>query len=327
MVIFGNISDMFTLTNGAYVSTLGRASQLVSLGGGAWSYTAKDGTVVLFKQYHQANAQNTLYLAYQITAPNGIITLYDWTEYLIASGSVYTAVARLQGMTTNRGYGIKFDYGANGVPTSADVGNWQSIVAATAINTATTPGCNFTQDASCSNLGGTRTVHYSLNPATGVVTITDPAGATSTYTYDAYNRPTNIRFAASTIDDYVITYDGNGLVQTVTRPWGTWKYTFDYNASVKAPRNVQMTDPTGVYRYVEIDERIARAIIDYTGAQGTQRATTYAYDGNIPGQLNHVTYPDGDSITYFYDKRGNITQVNHGDSPSIITKSVYGPYG
>ncbi len=323
-VVFGKVSDPFTRSGSEYVSALGRSSHLADLGGGSWSYTSRDGTVVLFRQYHQPTASNSLFLAYQITSPNGLITSYAWKEALVAQGTSYTEVARLQGMSTSRNYALKFDYASNDTPSSSTSSAWLSIIATTAINIGAFK-CDLTQDSSCSTISGTRTVRYGVDPSTGAVLVTDPTGQTKRFTYDAANRPTNIRLPASSVDDYAVTYDDGGRVATLTRPWGTWTYSWTVDASLNAISGVIVTDPTGVIRSVQIDPKIARATSD---AIAGHPPTTYQYSASVPGQLALRTAPEGNSLAYQYDARGNITQITRTPKPgsslaAITTRSVY----
>jgi len=218
---------------------------------------------------------------------------------------------------------IKFDYASNQNPNDNTIGTWSSVVAATAINTVITPGCDLTADASCSTLPGTRTVRYGTDPNTGAVTVTSPSplNQTSRYTFDGSNRLTAIRLPASTVDDVDITYypwggASAGRVYQVIRPQGTWTYSYSADSTTAT-----VTDPTSRQRVTVFNTAIARATSDTFAG----RTTSYQYDSF--GRVTRITAPQGNYVQYTYDGRGNVTQTdtvaNANGGGTITTKASY----
>lgn len=202
-VILGDTTDIFYIVGKTgYKSGLGRGSQFAG-NAGSYIYTAADGTTIHFTTYGGSQS-GTATVADRVVSPTGVVTTYAWKSFVYKSigpcggqndpCQLFLAL-RLQGVSTNRGYGMKLDYAYSGTVDETNINQWNNKVALTAVNTAKI-ACDVTQDASCSALPGTRTVRYGLEGAS-TITVTDPLNQIARYTFDASSRVTNIRLPAS----------------------------------------------------------------------------------------------------------------------------------
>jgi len=165
------------------------------------------------------------------------------------------------------------------------------------------------------------------SPDTGLKTFThDDAGNIRTqtdakqrmfnYTYDAYNRLTNIDTLGSE-DDVVYSYDncenGYGKICSITRDPGSQlesKLQYRYNAF-------------GEIKHVQQNLQ--------TWSGYTQEAqSTYQLTYDSAGRIKTQTYPSGAVITYNYDVAGNISEatLDQQGSTTILTQNAsYAPFG
>ena len=316
-VSIGGVSDSFTGSSGTgYVNALGRGSQLTLLKGSQpqYQYTSVDGTVATFAPTFPLRTTGT------IVKPTGEIITYYYAGfgYLDSSGNAQYA-HRVQGLTSNRGYALKFDYYSNTTLGAAYAAAYEQLVAVSAVNITQT-ACDVTADATCSGMPGVRTTSYA-NGA-GIRTVTNPLNQTTTYRYDGYGRLSGFRLPASSIDDVAVTYDGNGRVQYIDRPTGRWTYSFTVSAS-NVVTQATVIDPTNVSSTMVFDPTVNKP----TSVTAAGRTTGYTYDGF--GRVLTTTAPEQNSVTYEYDARGNIDKVTRTpvpsahSSPPIVTRASF----
>ena len=184
---------------------------------------------------------------------------------------------------------------------------------------------------------------YAYDDADNITSITDPAGNTTSYTYDAFGNPL-------TRTDPQLT--------TQTSP-GVWTYTYDADSE-----QLSVTDPTGAQTQATYDDlgRQATTTDVVRGSSGTEYYTTtsqydgagnlltqtsplgvvtsYTYDAaaeptsraDTLGNTSHTTYdlfgnplkqtlPTGEGISYTYDAAGNATVYNELDRSGNVSHS------
>ena len=115
-------------------------------------------------------------------------------------------------------------------------------------------------------------------------------------------------------------YDSNQRVTNVTKPSGTWSYSWSLTGNTLT---AVVTDPLAQARTV-ISDTVKSVILSDTDA--LNRTTTYQYDAG--GRLTQVTMPEGNKTTFVYDPRGNLTERRKvsktlGNPPDIVTSSGY----
>ncbi len=168
------------------------------------------------------------------------------------------------------------------------------------------------------------------------LSVTDPSGLVTTYTYDPLSRLTS-RDRGGLTTTY--TYDGVGNLTSVTLPGGV-TYTYTYDA---AHRLIRIADATGDsirYTLDAMGNRIKTQYLDaggqvsYTHRQvfnaldrlyqdigAANQTTTYAYDAN--GNQVQRTDPLGHTAAWAYDALNRVRQVT--DALNGITTYTYDP--
>lgn len=150
--------------------------------------------------------------------------------------------------------------------------------------------------------------------------VTDPQGNSVAYTYDTTGNRTSVSTAdsagmpTSTQNSSRSSFNLNGTVATTTDPKGT-ATTYGYDSK----GNLTLIDhpaPLG-------DERLT-----YDGSSrvtsetdGNGKTTFYAYDA-----MDHVTrisYNDGSSISYAYDKNGNVVSRSDNTGTTTFTYDLF----
>ncbi|HTN25580.1 MAG TPA: DUF6531 domain-containing protein [Solirubrobacteraceae bacterium] len=140
-------------------------------------------------------------------------------------------------------------------------------------------------------------------------TITDGAGGTATYTYDALDRQTKVVYApGGRTVSYV--YDPDGFLQTLTDPSGTKTSTYDGLGRVtreEFPAPI-FGVASNAYTY-----DAASNLASITDGGGT---TTYVYDAL--NQLASMRVPgDSQSTVFAYDREGNRTQIRYASGVTV----------
>ena len=134
-------------------------------------------------------------------------------------------------------------------------------------------------------------------------------GSTTTYTYDAGNRITQIVDSVS--GTITRTYDGMNNLLSETTPQGTASYTYDH-----ADRRASMTvagQLTVNYTYDNAD-RLTQI------TQGSSTAT-FAYD--VTGRRTSLTLPNGVVVTYSYDAASRLTGLTYTKGVTVLGDLTY----
>jgi RHS repeat-associated protein len=145
------------------------------------------------------------------------------------------------------------------------------------------------------------------------------ASTTTTYDYDSVGRVTDVRedVGEGKLNLHTVyTYDGHGLLETVTNPGGTvTKYVYDLRNrlwKVIEDFGTDRANLTTVYGY---DENDNRTLVE--DAKGN--STTFEY--NIRNHLIKSTDAEGYRTYYERDGRGRITCQDRGRSPGEFERS------
>lgn len=308
-VYYAGDTEKFTLSGTTYTTQQQEGSTLV-LSGGLYTYTKRDGTVIIFDQTKWPVAGTSNALPTSVTAPDGAaINIYYKT--------VGTS-ARIQSVTNNRGYQLKYSY-----PTATAIIP-SSVLA---INNAV-DYCDPVAD-SCSGLTQswpTASISTTSSSMTGanVYTITDPANRVSRYTINAATQVTGIKRPTSSTDNVTVGYGADGKVSSVTTNGVT--YTYTYSTTVDGP-TLTRTNPLGgalvvvtaqVGRPNQIRDELNRITLFSYDSSGHLIAVTGPYDSSSNGYI---------ATSYIYDGRGNVTNTIQnsrlGALPQIQTQASY----
>src|SRR4029077_19244232 len=117
-------------------------------------------------------------------------------------------------------------------------------------------------------------------------------GKTTTYSYDALNRLTQINYASGTATQFE--YDGGST------------------GALNAKRHLtRMIDGSGqtTYAYDGFGRLLTK--VQTLSSTGTSSTISYTYgsSGNTTGKLTSVTYPSGNRINYGYDAAGRVNSL------------------
>jgi RHS repeat-associated protein len=303
-VYIGGDMERFTVSGSSYTSQQGEGSTL-TLAGGLYTYMRDDGTIILFDQSKWPVTGTANALPTSIKTPDGSTTnIYYKT--------VGTA-ARIQSVTNNRGYQLKYSYTGATSPMLSSV---------TAINNGV-DYCDPTADT-CTGLTQswpTMSVSTTSQAMVGanVYTIIDAASRTSRFTLDTATRLTGIKRAGSATDTVSVAYSAGGTVSGVTANGVTHSYNYSVNGSIAT---MTRTDPFGKTLIAISNLGVGRP----SSVTNERNFTTrYFYDPN--GRLTRVEYPEGNAVEYAYDSRGNVTTTTNiakgASVPNIVTRASY----
>lgn len=298
-------------------------------------YTAHDATTIKFDKSSLSGGASytvpTEYLPTQIAKPDGeIVTLtYKRAQYTGAFGVVFYVV-RLQSVSNNYGYMLKYSYRSND-PTSPD--DWLTVASVAAINLATSY-CDPIADA-CA--GSWPTVSYSWTTLTddsgaayAAHVVTLPSGRTRTYKYAylAYNGDTSIRILG--VKDplstkIAISYIYNdslsicnrkplcSQVLSATKNGVTYTYSWSEDANGDGTTNyIGVVSSLGMRRWSSVtNESTGLLRYIYHGSAGSQDISGYTsqyvddYRYDTYGRLTDLS--SGGQVVYHvaYDDRGN----------------------
>jgi RHS repeat-associated protein len=319
-VVMGGGAETFDTSNFTYTPLNGTPSTLTyNAGTQIWTYVQGDGTVVHFSGYME-NEQSEQGvggiggLITDITYPDGEKLTYHYKDY---NGGLPDHYSRLQSVTNNLGYMIKFTY---------DPSNKYLLTQAFAVNSAR-EYCDPDGD-SCSETGPQ--VYYQRDGAT--TTTWDAASGETLTTYvtgvpDV--RPTSLKIQKPVaggpttplggINTFTFDISGSnpaGMVSSFSNDVGTWTYSKTRSG---VTQTTVVTDPLSHSKTVvsNFDKALVTSETD-----ALNRTTSYTYDGfNRPYR---ITGPAGDYVQYTYDARSNVTEVRRvasGQTDIVISAS------
>lgn len=310
-VSFGTTSQRFTKAGTTFTPEKQTGATLTQ-SGSTYTYTASDGTIATFMTLPGNVVVNSGQWASNIAVdtvklPSGETQKWEYKSFTISPGMGSTwALSRVQGISNNLGYGLKFEYFSNGG------GNWwdpQALKSVQGVNLAYDT-CNMAADSCTITATNGPKVTYSSQTATQTIaaTATDGLSRVTTYVLTS-NKLTGIRRPTSpSANNITFAYDSNNRVQSVTNGSATTTYGY---ADVGWTRTVTITAPASRTRTVEIDY-YNKDVASETDALG--RKTIYVY--GQPHLITRIRRPsvwngaaDYINTDYTYDPRGNVTQV------------------
>jgi len=297
-VSIGGASSMFVRGPGSPIINqfMGSSSQTLTYDSstGLYAHTASDGTVAVFSTAlagttpNAANAGNII----SLTRPSGEMLTYVYK----ACG---TGCQRLQSVSNNRGYMIKYEYSSGA-----------TLSKVTALNTAL-DACDPAAD-SCTFSQIWPNLSFAPAADGSSLSITDALLRTTTYGMTG-GKITSIQHPGGSA--VTIAYSTDGRVRTVANGVGTWTYAYtDYTTT----RSATVTDPLGHVRTVTTGLSLGRMTSDTNGANAT---TSYTYD-STNGRLLRATRPEQNYTDYSYDGRGNLISVTQVAKPGSGLASI-----
>ena len=301
VVSVGGGSELFTKAGSIFTNAEGLASTL-TLSGSTYTYTTGGGVVMVFSPgLTQGASDYSLARLTSATYPDGKVVTYNYQTTPYSS--------RLQSVTNNFGYQLKFTYSLNNPQSAADVPAYLKLATAIGINRAI-DYCSPTADSCSGFTQSWPTVTYTLYPAALVtISVTDPVGNISLFAYNASSQLAGITRPGASANTTAISYDTSGRVAAISNSArtvgpsgggpGTWSY--DYSTA-GSTITTTVTDPLAHLRTVVASTTTSLPTSD---TDGLARTTSYVYDSF--GRLTQITRPETDYTQYAYDARGNVT--------------------
>ena len=328
-----------------YYVQLGGATQLFRQNGSAYDpegaelgtltetttefiYTGPRGTEYRFSKALVANGESYYEaveaVGTQITVPNGQKTTlhYRGDSYELSGNTVYTI--RLQSVTNNASYQLKFDYGSETLGTGyygADA--WYRIERVTAINNAE-EYCDPVAD-DCALTEAWPYLDYEVE-AYGTIgsylfnnKVTDILGRQTQFHTDSTDRLIGVKRPGETAIGTDIVWQ-NGRVASVTNQS---QYTRTYTwTEANGELTSVSTDSLGRTRTVVADMDEAVILSDKDALNNT---TSYTHDS--VGRVTEITAPEGNKTIFTRDARGRVTEVRqkpkNGPLADIVTSATY----
>jgi RHS repeat-associated protein len=337
VVATGSVSETFVPDgSGGWKPKYDNGSTYEVLSDGTVKVTDRDGDVALFAEPEGGwGLTNYVYTA-PVTSersPDGTETTYHWKSACRDGGGLPWCLndvkqTRLQAITNNRGYQLKFFYASNATDPSMD---WMRITKVVGLNMAV-DYCDPMADTCPTFTENWPSMTYSyvgpllqVNPAPA--STTDQSGRTTAYTYDNF-RISSIRYPDATADDVAVTYNASPdfRVNGVTDASGAWTYGYSTSGTTQTtvasgPLNQQLTV------VANLTTGLATSVTQVTSVSPTvDRTWAYQYDSDL--RVTRITQPEGDYVAYAYDGRGNPTQTTYVSktgpgSTDIVTSTTY----
>jgi len=322
-VQIAGISDVFTKSGTTYTSDNASGSMLVyDSAAYVYRYTSADGTQIVFDSigyypelsYSCPGADpKACHVPLSITKPNGLKMSFSWETASICYDlpnepcSYDKSYRRLTGIATSAGYSASIAYASNAIGSSSLLNrDWFKRSTISFTNSAGAPS-------------PLPTVTYTY-PSTGVMTVTDPGGRQWRLTTDSSGRLTGVRRPGSASDNITYAYGADGTVSSATKDGVTTTYSRVVSGSTATETTTDAASGQTV------------TVSDLTKGRPTSfkdelnRTTAYEYDAN--GRMTKVVQPEGNSITFTYDGRGNFITVTKAAKPgaglaNIVTSASF----
>ncbi|WP_373475673.1 RHS repeat domain-containing protein [Sphingorhabdus sp.] len=300
-VDFGGSSESFTVSGSTYTSKKAEGSTL-TLAGNLYTYTLPNGTVIMFDRsiWPTAGTQNALPTS--VTNPDG-------GEIKIHRKA---GVSRIQSITNNRGYQLKYGY-ANA--TSTDITDVKAI-------NNSVDYCDPAADACVGLTQAWPSVSVSRTASTA--SVTDPENRTTQFSFELYGKLASQRLPGRSLDNIIASYvSGSTTWQTVrSLTKDGILYNYDYvNTPLGGSTYWAETIATGPLGISHKSRRLSATAQMGTLTDGLNRVTGYTFDANL--RLTSVNGVNGNG-SRTYDARGNILSskyVGGSAAASAPTKS------
>ncbi len=315
--IAGEYAQKFKSLGGSYYPvTMDGSSLSLNAASSTWTLTKRDGTKVDYYQKVETGDSecpgntNVSYIK-SIKYPNGEIieTFYKQKRVIKnpeKSDCSFSMSYRIQSVTSNFGYQIKYNYLLNTIPTSKQPADgFVRITSVMAINRSVdycdpaSDSCNFSQNWPKVDIEKFST---GANPLASGRSYTDLLGRKWSF-QNLISNPqlwTEIYAPGQSSVFVKVYYDSSLKVSSVVKSSGTWNYGFSDSGN---SRTLLITDPIGGVRKVTSDTSTGLINGD-TNENGN--TTNFIYDSN--GRLVKRINPEGDSFQLSYDGRGNVIE-------------------
>ncbi|MDP3080875.1 MAG: RHS repeat-associated core domain-containing protein [Brevundimonas sp.] len=329
-------SEVFDQTSpGVWISTRDTGSTLV-FSGGVYTYTRAGGTVWRISTPGVDRYGFELGVS-QKTEPNGLKTEYTYTtagycaEYDPENNcGSWQTVSKIRSYQNNTGHQIHYEY-ANEID-PAD-GGYYLVTKVTGINGAV-DYC-YAGATSCTGLTQVwPSVTYATTATGGgfIDTVTDQGGRVTQYEFLSGGAPprlVSVTLPGMSTPQVQLTWD-LGLYQhkvsQVVGPTGQWDYTFvdsgtTRTTNVSGPLSQGLTVVTDL----TVGQPSSATLVTSVSPAASQ---TWSWTYNAGGRVATATGPEGETSSYVYDGRGNITQVTHapktgGTEAALVTSATY----
>ncbi len=291
---------------GNYSPTFENGSTLTySASNDTYTYVSSDGMQIVFAEFQFVEyfypSQSNLGYPQTITFPDGVTHTFHYQRSYYDLNGITGWQRWLTSITSNTGYQIKLTYSGNaGYPFGSP--NAMRVATATAINNAV-EYCD--PVGSCSGLTGNwPTVTYASDGSA----VTNPHGETTNYSYGGPGgRLSAVRRPGAASDTVTFAYNGANQVSSVSTGGSSWTYAYTTTTTT-------VTNPDAGTSSITVN-----ALDQVTAQQTAGQTTNFDYcestDTNCPvGLLRWSQTPEGQTTTYAYDARGNVTSVVARDS-------------
>jgi RHS repeat-associated protein len=328
----GDTGDPFSKSGTTYTSLAGDGATLTQ-SGSVYTYTSATGIKIVYDFIATANSEtNVVARASSITYPTGEVVTLTWQAMTYCSTSVtddppctgiMITKVRLQSVVNSTGYMLHYDYANNHNPPISLSGAqvWGQLNEVYGLNT-TLDYCD-PNAGKCTGLTQTApAASYSYSSApTGNEQDWTVVNATGTwkFTTDIGLFAVKTPMSASANDiTYTLLTDGTDRVSQVN-----WRgIVYNYTSTIASGVNtVVSTDPLSHATTTTADMSIAR-IKTYKDA--LNNTTSYTYSSG--GLLTDATMPEGNSVHFALDGRGNLTTTTYhpkSGTGTITTSAVY----
>lgn len=305
-----------------------------------FTYTRGDGTVYLMERKGHATLPDGAVT--RRTSPNGLVTTYAYKtedvttceepdpelEYPGGGQTICmtTTHGRLQSYQTNTGYMVHYDYAVNA---GADNSGWLEITKVTALNLAVDYCAPLA--TTCSFSRTWPSVAFSTaTPSPGVTDkiFTDQTGFATRYrsSYTSTAARTEILLGADPDPLIAVEYPYTGGELVVTNSSGQWEYGI---TQVGPIRTMVVEGPLDQKLTVVTDLTIGQpSSATRVTSVSPAASQTWSWTYNAGRRVATATGPEGETASYIYDARGNITQTTlapktGGTEANLVTSAVY----
>lgn len=328
----GSYSESFRLVSGTYQPVKENGSTLERNPDDTFTYTSGDGT-----RYTTAPASSPSAVDGRLRTieyPTGLRFDINW-KWVSASG---LTAGRIQSVTRNDGYQLKYSYANDGTPQSLPDSDWTRLVGIVGLNNAVDYCDPLADSCSYSQVWPEATLTYSAPAADRTLVVTNARGGqtrisqgtsfTSSSSIEGVRAPTSTTHDTQTFeyDDMYACGPGgcttirSDLVSKVVDQHGVT--TYSHNSAGSFNYVSTSYGPEGDHTVNYLVTTGAPTQIDYpTGERfviSTQRH----------GRVEAVRFPEQNLVEYEYDSRGNVTvqrriPVPGSNLPDIVETAGY----
>jgi YD repeat-containing protein len=326
LVVYNQQGECFYLQNGVYTTYENNGTSLEQLPNQDFLFIARDGTRVTMTNGIRVSGFSPAIT--RIERPNGLRT-----DLFFQSGGPVSNPFRLRTVANSSGFRLYYNYNSDN-----SNGDWTTVSSVTGYNGAF-QACDVASSCSLPPNWPRATYQQIDNGNTVDSRITTASGQTWVFTFDRtiyslLGRFNRVQLPSSTSPNIIYNYCPTDPTCTVGIPdppnvpiirtisdftvsaslnGQTWSYGMVTSVPFAIIRN--STDPLGNV----IEGRTTDA-----GTWQTIRSPdgTFYYPGTPGGQLSAIERPRGNTVGYFRDNRGNVTQTIYGPVPGYSVADI-----